>query len=329
MDNLTHSLVGVFLARAGLNRLAPDAMPILLLAANAPDIDVVSFVGGSAALLTWHRGLTHSLVFSIILAVAVVAVVRIFSKVRTGWLLAVAASLVGVLSHLLLDLTNTYGVRLLEPFSKRWFEWDLTYVVDPYIWAVLILAFGVPLIGRLLSSELGGRKRKYPPRTWAVLALSFLVFYGCGRMLLHARAVSILYSRLYNAETPRRVAAFPTPLSPFHWQALTETSDRYYLYNLDLEKEFRPDSGKLLYKNDPDGAVPVLSQQKDFGALIGFAQYPLWRVLNEVNNSNYRLTDLRFGDPAQQTFTCAANVISKSVADEHCDFTFAPNFGTQ
>jgi inner membrane protein len=131
LDNLTHSLVGVFLARAGLNSLAPDAMPILLLAANAPDIDVVGGLGGAAMLLQWHRSWTHSLAFSLVLAVAAVALVRIFSKIRTGWISAIAAAWIGVLSHLLLDLTNNYGVRLLEPFSSRWFEWDITFVIDP------------------------------------------------------------------------------------------------------------------------------------------------------------------------------------------------------
>jgi hypothetical protein len=43
--------VGLALSRAGLNRLTPQATAILLLAANAPDIDVVSAAGGSLAYL--------------------------------------------------------------------------------------------------------------------------------------------------------------------------------------------------------------------------------------------------------------------------------------
>ncbi len=55
MDNLTHSLVGLFLARAGLNRLAPDATAAMILAANLPDADIVAGVGGAPAYLEWHR----------------------------------------------------------------------------------------------------------------------------------------------------------------------------------------------------------------------------------------------------------------------------------
>src|SRR5580700_4729841 len=40
MDPLTHSATGLFLGRAGLNRYSRQAPWILVLAANAPDIDI-------------------------------------------------------------------------------------------------------------------------------------------------------------------------------------------------------------------------------------------------------------------------------------------------
>ncbi len=331
MDNLTHSLVGVFLSRVGLNRLAPDTTPILLLAANAPDVDIISGAGGMASYLHWHRNFTHSILFSPVMAVASVAAVRLVSRRKGNWAGAALAAWVAVLSHLLLDLTNNYGIRLLEPFSGRWFAGDLTYVVDPYLWAALLLAFFVPLLGKLLSSEMGGGRRDvYPARGWAVFALSFLMLFDGARVLLHQRALDTLDARIYSGETPRRVAAFPTPLNPLMWDGLAEISDRSFLYRLDLNAEFDPASGKTLYKNNPGAALPVLRQQRDMGALIAFSTYPLWRVINDANNSRYAVTDLRFGDPVAQTFTCSARLIGlRSAADERCDFTFAPNFGKE
>ena len=61
MDPLTHTATGLLLSRAGLNRWTPLATPILILAANAPDIDVVTAAGGSLNYLHYHRHLTHSL----------------------------------------------------------------------------------------------------------------------------------------------------------------------------------------------------------------------------------------------------------------------------
>ncbi len=60
MDNLTHTLTGVLLARAGLRRLTPRATWISVVAANIPDIDIL--VGPSGInYLNYHRHLTHSL----------------------------------------------------------------------------------------------------------------------------------------------------------------------------------------------------------------------------------------------------------------------------
>jgi len=327
MDNLTHSLTGAFLSRAGLNRLTPDATWILVLAANAPDVDVVSALGGPALALHWHRGITHSLAFSPVLAFACVLLLRAFSRRNTNWMGATFVAWLGVLSHIALDLTNNYGVRILEPFSRQWFQWDLSFVVDPWIWVALLFALGFPLLARLLSSEMGEHRRAYPRRGWAIFALAFLLLYDGARAVLHARAIATLESRDYDGETSTRVAAFPTPLNPFVWSALVETPGRVFLYDLDLNRSFDPRLGAAFYRNDPGAALPALRAQTDFGELIAFAQYPLWRVVDDANNSRYTLTDLRFGDPVAHTFTCSARVVNlRNVADERCDFSFAQRF---
>src|ERR1044072_2396074 len=63
MDNLTHSLVGLTLAKAGLEKLSPGATTLCILAANAPDVDVAVLVFSDRwNYLQHHRGITHSIV---------------------------------------------------------------------------------------------------------------------------------------------------------------------------------------------------------------------------------------------------------------------------
>jgi inner membrane protein len=50
---------------------------------------------------------------------------------------------VAVVSHPLLDLLNTYGVRLLMPFSDRWFHGDALFIVDPWLWLLFGIGAGV------------------------------------------------------------------------------------------------------------------------------------------------------------------------------------------
>jgi inner membrane protein len=55
LDNLTHSLFGLTLARTPLGRGGRASTIALVLASNAPDIDIVATAGGSTKYLEWHR----------------------------------------------------------------------------------------------------------------------------------------------------------------------------------------------------------------------------------------------------------------------------------
>src|SRR5579875_804255 len=157
MDNVTHSLVGLAMARAGLNRFSPHATLLLLLSANAPDIDIVALSGGGLAYLEAHRGYTHSLVGLPVMALICVIVVAAIYRQRHPWLKAWLVCCAGVGGHLLIDWTNSYGIRLLLPFRSRWFHLDWTSLFDVYILAALVFAALWPAFARLVSSEIGAR----------------------------------------------------------------------------------------------------------------------------------------------------------------------------
>ncbi|HEV8612436.1 MAG TPA: metal-dependent hydrolase, partial [Gemmatimonadales bacterium] len=152
MDNITHTLAGMALAEAGLKRNTRLGTATLILAANLPDLDGLSyFFGSGIAGLSFRRGWTHGVLamalLPVLLMLALLGWRRCFDKregVRAGWLLALAA--IGIWSHPLLDLLNTYGVRLLMPFSSRWFYGDALFIVDPWLW--LLLGFGTALSRR-------------------------------------------------------------------------------------------------------------------------------------------------------------------------------------
>src|SRR5215470_12146517 len=87
MDNLTHSLVGLTAAKAGLEKLSPGATALCVLAANAPDADIVVLAFGDRwDFLQHHRGITHAFVGVITLAILLplifYAVDRLWSRLR-------------------------------------------------------------------------------------------------------------------------------------------------------------------------------------------------------------------------------------------------------
>src|SRR5438067_11052488 len=98
MDNITHSLVGLMLARAGLNRGVKRTTLMLILASSAPDIDVVSWFGGPLTYLAHHREFTHALLFSPLLALLPWAQVRYLARAPLGWF-EYGGALIAVLLH--------------------------------------------------------------------------------------------------------------------------------------------------------------------------------------------------------------------------------------
>ena len=147
MENLAHTLLGLALAKAGLERTTPLATTALVISSNLPDIDVVVRVRGITTYLEHHRGLTHSVVGLVVLAAVLAFLLAYLDRkfrlrrdpfrrpVRPARLFAV--SVLGGLGHTFMDFTNTYGVRPLLPFSSRWYYGDLAFVVDPWIWLIL------------------------------------------------------------------------------------------------------------------------------------------------------------------------------------------------
>ena len=303
MDNLTHTATGLFLSRAGLGRGAPHGVWILVLAANAPDADVISGLWGSLAYLKYHRHLTHALLGIPLMAVLPVLVVALVARRRLPWLRAYTVSLIGVASHPALDLTNVYGVRLLLPFSAEWYRLDSTYIVDLWIWAAFLLALSAPFLARLVGAEIGAQ-RGAAARNWALFALAFLALYNGARVVLHARAVATLEARLFAGHPPDRVGAFPGALNPLAWRGVAETAEFVSLHELNLLNAFDPDRGRLVYKPQPSPALQAARRTAEFQVFLEFSQLPLWRV----EERQVQAVDLRFGFPWQPAFRATARL---------------------
>jgi inner membrane protein len=156
MGNLTHTLAGLVLAETGLKRYTPHATITAVIGANLPDIDVFAYFASPVHALEFRRGWTHGILAAVVLPVLLAVCVLAWERARRGRKAlgdraasekqTAAAVFRGVLlvsalsiwSHPLLDLLNTYGVRLLMPFSHTWFQSDALFIVDPFLWVILV-----------------------------------------------------------------------------------------------------------------------------------------------------------------------------------------------
>lgn len=277
MDPITHTLTGAALAEAGLKRQTALAWPALLIGANLPDIDVLALFGGDALGLAFRRGWTHGVLAMALLPLLLTGLLLLWDMtvrrstrgpVRPARLLLISA--LAAWSHPVLDWLNIYGIRLGMPFSERWFYGDALFIVDPWVWGLLVL--GVWL----------ARRRGAGP---ARLSLGAFALYAAAMWAGSAAVRSAVPE-----QSPRgRVVAAPVPLNPLERRILVETEDRY----LRGQAEF----GRALELEAPGGGIPkrwelaeTVSEHRKARRFLSWARLPYFVPLE----GHIRVGDARY-----------------------------------
>lgn len=235
------------MSRAGLNRTTGLATLTMVLAAEAPDSDIALYLGGTRLGFQHHRGFTHTFLGAAVIAAVVLAFVYLFYRLwlRSGqrtlisprWGLLYLYAVLAAESHILLDFTNTYGVRPFSPFKPTWYSWDTVYIIEPLILGAFLLAVIAPPLFALINTEIGAKKKPFRGRPSAIAALIFVVLVWGVRAYYHQRAVEFIESRTYLDEKPIKVQANPYMVTPFRWMAVVETKDFYQNFIVDAREQ--------------------------------------------------------------------------------------------
>lgn len=296
------------MARAGCNRKTALATLTMVLAAEAADIDVLWALKSSTAGLQHHRGIAHSFFAVPFLAAAVLGLVYLFQRwrrkparagipVRWGYLYLFA--ILAALSHLLLDYTTSYGIRLFAPFNWRWYSWDIVYIVEPLMLLALTLGLVVPWFLGLISQEVGARAKGPRGRAGAIAALIFVVLLWGFRDYQHRRALLAMNSFLYRGELPQRLAAYPYPIHPFHWLGVVETRDFFETVDVNSSKPSVDDEHGRLYYKPPETPVLQAAKQSYLGQVyLDWAVFP-WTQTVQLGRQGYlvEFEDLTYAYP--------------------------------
>ena len=225
MEPLTHALISLILARASQKQLPRYGTAMLLVSGVAADLDYASYFGGPQAFLRFHRSVLHSLFGSALLIAALACAFWAAARERSArnpdppqvplrFAVALAVCSFGVATHVLFDLCSGIGVQLLWPFRQKWTAWNVLTNRDPWVLVLLVLGLLLPEVFRLVSEEIGERKKGPRGQTAAVITLLLLLIYLGARAGLHSRAIDQLTSREYHGQAPLATGAFPSSLSP-------------------------------------------------------------------------------------------------------------------
>jgi inner membrane protein len=273
LDNLTHSLFGLTLARTPLGRAGRGATVALLLASNAPDIDIVATAGGAVKYLEWHRGPTHGPLGVVALGLASAGLAMLARRVWTtrrraarsdrdrgedaSLVMLWAVSMIGVTCHVLMDLPTSYGTRPLSPFDWHWYAFDWMPIVDVYL--LVVLAAGLWFGSRTAP---GARERNA-----AIVLVLMALNYGL-RGASHHQAVA----RAAQAFGP----VLPASCSPGRPQGWIDRWPRTVAVRSGAEARHEP-------------AAPFCVAE--VAAMPGFASPFRWRLIAQLSNG-YELHDI-------------------------------------
>jgi inner membrane protein len=268
-----------------------------------PDIDIIPalFLPAHQALLV-HRGITHSLVFAVGCGFILALVGKKGVRHPISWLSLFLFFWFQLTLHDLLDVSNSYGTGLLEPFSHQRFSVNLLYIADPLFTAGLFIAALVLLM----------KPKTYLFRSkWAggalIISACYLGYAGFNKSLINNRINNFLKTDQIN---PSGYFSTPAPFNCMLWYIVIATDSSYYTgYSSVWDNADRPMTYERHLRND--ALLDQLSNQyavqdlklfagnyytisKSDSALyiniIKFGQVQGWRVPDAPFVLSYRLS---------------------------------------
>lgn len=300
MDPVCHTLVGGALAQSGLKRRTGLGMATLLIGANVPDVDVLSFVGGPTMALWFRRGVTHGILALVVWPVVLTGLMLLWDRVvrrrRRGSrppalpreLLFL--SCVAVATHPVLDFLNTYGMRWLMPFSDTWSFGDTLFIVDPWIWAVLAA-------GIFLAARAGRGAGASPLRSPAALALVVVVGYVAlmGLATVAARGAVRDAMRAARLPAPTRIMVSPLPVIPWRRWVVMEVGDEYRFGSFAWLRRPMLELQPVAYPRGPTHpAAAAATRGPEVRRFLSWARFPYFQVEERRDAYLVHLGDARY-----------------------------------
>lgn len=225
MDSLSQLVLGAAVGEAVLGKkLGNRAILWGAIGGTIPDLDVLSgFFLSELGELTFHRGISHSLLFSVLFALLLGWLIHRFNKptslvTRMEWQIMLFFAF---FTHVILDCFTVYGTQVFAPFSSYRVSWGSVAVVDPLYTIPLLLS--LVITGFMIRTKRSRRIVNYLGLALSTLYLLFTV-YNKGR-------VHKIFENEFKAQNIEviRMMTSPTIFNNILWSCTAETNDAYYV----------------------------------------------------------------------------------------------------
>lgn len=294
MDSLTQIALGAAIAGVcvppGHRR---RAMLVGAALGTLPDLDVLIDYGDAVENYTRHRGFSHSLLVLVPFALVLwVGLKRWWAPVRAApgpWL---AAIMLALATHPLLDAHTAYGTQLWWPLPSPPAAWSTVFIIDPL--------FTLPLLIAVVAAF----SRPAPPaaRRWLASGLLLSGLYlgwswtAKGWVEDHARTAL----REHGLDAAP-LFSVPAPFNTLLWRVVVMT-DSGYLEGID---SLVTDDGPMQFSAYPSDAA-VMTEASGVPAVTRLRWFTRGFLKARIAGDTLLLSDLRMGQEPFYVFTHAA-----------------------
>jgi inner membrane protein len=304
MDSLTQIALGAAVGEALLgHKVGYRAALWGAVAGTIPDLDVAAYpLLDEAQKLGWHRGYSHSLVFTAAFAPILGWIIHKIHRRHGTWRDWTLVAFLGLFTHVLLDSFTVYGTQLFMPFSNYQVGFNSISIIDPM--------YTLPLLAGVLAA-LFMRRSSSARRIVNYLGLAF----STGYLLFTVGVKMYVDNRVHQSLVSEDLAyhrfmTAPTLFNSILWRATAESTDGYYVgyYSL-LDSDplidftFVPRRDTLL---SPVEDQPAVSQ------LLWFSNgyYTVEKSADSLLFHDLRFGELGFGKPGAGKYVFTWQIVN-------------------
>lgn len=285
MDSLTQIVLGAAVGEAVLGKkVGNKAILWGAIAGTIPDLDVVTkLVFDDVTANEMHRGFSHSIIFSILVApILGFLIAKLYKNKEANWKDWSILMFLGLFTHPILDAFTTWGTQLFWPFDVK-VAISSIFVVDP-LYTIPFLLF---LILAIRYPRTHPKRRKLN-KVGLICSSTYLLLTLC----LQYGARTHFKNQLQAQQIKyKNIQVRPTPLNTILWTANIETKDAFLIGY----RSYLDSTDKITFQSYPKNhqLLNPIKNESLIKRMIHLTEG--WYTVEPLKNNSYVFNDLRFG----------------------------------
>lgn len=321
MDSISHMVAGA-LTPIAFSRAPKRTVLVLfgVIAGELPDIDTFYSYGTAEGILSFHRGITHALIWQPITAF-VLAFLGYYLFFRSKKSLAPPShtpvllkqpvpfislffiALIALYTHVYLDVMTTYGTQIFLPFSDQRIFYPSMFIVDLLL---LLPAAGMLIYALRQSPTLhfpvpeSAPARIFSKKSCiaARIGLLWMLLYPLINLGINHGA-TLWYAKELK-ENNATISLMTEPFSPFFWKLVREDATSYSIGTISLGSSIENVQFLSFTKANPvfldmlSSRINIFDFYRNFSTFIVQEKKPEKNASTEQALTRYIFSDIRY-----------------------------------